>query len=167
MKVFAVFACLLACASLGRANIVDVAVSVPDLSTLVAAVQAANLTDALANPEVPLTVFAPTNEAFETALTALNLTLDDVVANTELLTNILAYHVVPGVAALSTDLTDGQVLPTLLGQNITVAIDASGVSLISANPAVPAAKVIQADVPSGDAQGSIVHLIDFVLVPEL
>ncbi|KAI7839327.1 hypothetical protein COHA_006918 [Chlorella ohadii] len=153
MKAFAVFACLLACASLGRANIVEVAVSVPDLSTLVAAVQAANLTDALANPE-----------AFELALGALNVTLEDVVANTELLTNILAYHVVPGVAAASTDLVDGQVLPTLLGQNITVSIGADGVSLISANPAVPAAK---ADVASGDALGSIVHVIDFVLVPEL
>ena len=55
-----------------------------------------------------------------------------------------SYHVVPGVAAASTDLVDGQVLPTLLGQNITVSIGADGVSLISANPAVPAAKVIQA-----------------------
>lgn len=54
-----------------------------------------------------------------------------------------SYHVVPGVAAASTDLADGDVLPTLLGQNITVSIDADGVSLISANPAVPAAKVIQ------------------------
>lgn len=40
--------------------------------------------------QVPLTVFAPTNEAFELALGALNVTLEDVVANTELLTNILA-----------------------------------------------------------------------------
>lgn len=38
--------------------------------------QAANLTEALANPEVPLTVFAPTNEAFELALGALNVTLE-------------------------------------------------------------------------------------------
>ena len=50
---------------------------------------------------------------------------------------------VPGVAALSTDLADGDVLPTLLGQNITVSITDGEVSLISANPAVPAAKVIQ------------------------
>lgn len=54
-----------------------------------------------------------------------------------------SYHVVPGVAALSTDLADGDVLPTLLGQNVTVSIADGVVSLISANPIQTPAKVIQ------------------------
>ena len=52
--------------------------------------QAANITEALANPEVPLTVLAPTNDAFASALAALNLTAEAVLGDRELLTSILA-----------------------------------------------------------------------------
>lgn len=148
-------------------NIVTVAQSVPELSTLVAAVQAAGLVDALAAPAAPLTVFAPTNDAFAAALAALNFTAEELLGNTELLTAVLTYHVVPGVAAKAADLSDGLVLPTLLeGANVTVSIPAAGEVLVL-SPGAPPARVIQADVPSGDAQGSIIHVIDGVLVPEL
>ncbi|KAL4432870.1 hypothetical protein ABPG77_008196 [Micractinium sp. CCAP 211/92] len=150
-----------------ESNIVTVAQSVPELSTLVAAVQAAGLVDALAAPAAPLTVFAPTNDAFAAALAALNFTAEELLGNTELLTAVLTYHVVPGVAAKAADLSDGLVLPTLLeGANVTVSIPAPGEVLVL-SPGAPPARVIQADVPSGDAQGSIIHVIDGVLVPEL
>ncbi|KAL4458023.1 hypothetical protein ABPG75_012888 [Micractinium tetrahymenae] len=148
-------------------NTVTVAQSVPELSTLVAAVQAAGLVDALANPTVPLTVFAPTNDAFAAALARLNFTAEELLGNTELLTDVLSYHVVPGAAAKAADLSDGLVLATLLqGANITVSIPAPGdVQLLS--PGAPPSRVIQADVPAGDAVGSIIHVVDGVLVPEL
>lgn len=47
-----------------------------------------------------------------------------------------------------------------------VSIPAAGEVLVL-SPGAPPARVIQADVPSGDAQGSIIHVIDGVLVPEL
>merc|ERR1712157_476823 len=71
-----------------------------------------------ADPEAESTVFAPTNEAFVELLGALGLDgLDDVPV--DLLQEVLLYHVVPAVA-FSTDLTDGQVLPTLNGAELVV-----------------------------------------------
>eukprot|EP01026_Neomeris_dumetosa_P042578 TRINITY_DN3553_c0_g1_i3.p1 TRINITY_DN3553_c0_g1~~TRINITY_DN3553_c0_g1_i3.p1 ORF type:complete len:330 (-),score=66.26 TRINITY_DN3553_c0_g1_i3:93-1082(-) len=101
------------------ASIVEAAQATDSLSTLVAAVTAANLVDTLADPELEATVFAPTNEAFEAALGVLGLTLEQLVGDVETLTTVLTYHVVP-VKALSTDLSDQQVLPTLAGLNLTV-----------------------------------------------
>lgn len=71
-------------------SIVDAAVATPALSTLVTAVTAAGLGDALATTE-NITVYAPTNDAFD----ALGGLLDVVLADTELLTAVLTYHVTP------------------------------------------------------------------------
>lgn len=161
-----VLLCLAASAILGRANIVSTAQSQPNLSILVQAVQAAGLVDALSNPDVPLTVFAPTNDAFAAVLAALGMTAEQLLADTELLTAVLSYHVVPGVAAKAADLSDRQVLPTLLeGQNITVSLMEGQVMLLS--PGAAPATVITPDVEAGDSVGSIVHIIDGVLVPEM
>ena len=69
----------------------------PDLSILKTAVDAAGLADALNDPNATLTVFAPTNEAFEKLAQELGLTLqellDFLLANPEVLTAILLYHV--------------------------------------------------------------------------
>ena len=75
-------------------NIVEVAQSNPDFSTLVSAVTTANLGDTLSG-EGPYTVFAPTNAAFEKIPQA---TRDELMseAGREDLTNILTYHVVEG-----------------------------------------------------------------------
>ena len=66
----------------------------PELSTLVAAVTAAGLVDTL-NSDGPFTIFAPVNAAFEKIPAA---DLDAVLADTDLLTSILTYHVVAGAA---------------------------------------------------------------------
>jgi uncharacterized surface protein with fasciclin (FAS1) repeats len=71
-------------------SVVDVAVATPALSILVTAVTAAGLGDALATTE-NITVYAPTNDAFD----ALGGVLDVVLADTELLTAVLTYHVTP------------------------------------------------------------------------
>merc|ERR1712032_1149454 len=85
---------------------------------------AADLADTLADPSLVATIFAPTDTAFETgfeeALTELGMTKDEFLADTEALTNVLTFHVVPDVAAMSSDLTDGQMLPTMEGDDLTV-----------------------------------------------
>ena len=73
-------------------NIVEAAIATPELSTLVVAVTAAGLGDALATAE-DITVFAPTDDAFgKVPADVLNAAL----ADTDLLTGILLYHVAPG-----------------------------------------------------------------------
>ena len=132
-------------------NIVDVAASTDDFSTLVAAVEAAGLADTLASGE--FTVFAPTNAAFAQALDALGLAAEDLLADTETLTNILLYHVVEG-SVLSSDLEAGDV-PTLLeGESLTISLT-DGVM-------VNAASVTQADI---QASNGVIHVIDAVLLP--
>lgn len=72
-------------------TIVDAAVATPELSTLVFAVQEAGLAEALTAPG--LTVFAPTNDAFAAIPEEI---LNAVLPNTDVLTAVLTYHVVPG-----------------------------------------------------------------------
>ena len=64
----------------------------PYLTTLTSAVQAAGLADTL-NGEGPFTIFAPNNEAFAAVSDA---DLDTILADTDLLTDILTYHVIAG-----------------------------------------------------------------------
>lgn len=133
------------------------------LSTLKAALDAAGLTQALRNESLVATIFAPTNDAFAEAIAALNTTATALLANKALLTDILSYHVVPGVAATSDMLKDGQVLPTLLGQTLTVSLMGGNVTIIADGSE---AMVI----PEGAnilAGKSVVHVIDAVLVPKL
>ncbi len=132
-------------------TIVDVAVAAGSFNTLVAAVTAADLVDAL-SADGPLTVFAPTDDAFA----ALPAGLVDCLLlpeNKDALTSILTYHVVDG-DVMSTDLTDGPV-PTLQGEEVTVDLS-DGVTL---NGSV---KVVTADIA---ASNGVIHVIDGVLVP--
>ncbi|MEX2625554.1 MAG: fasciclin domain-containing protein, partial [Ilumatobacteraceae bacterium] len=79
----------------GEQSIADIATSSDDFSTLVAAADAAGLVGTLADCEGdPITVFAPTNAAFEALPEGV---LDAALADPEgLLTTVLTYHVVPG-----------------------------------------------------------------------
>ncbi|MDX1992198.1 MAG: BMP family ABC transporter substrate-binding protein [bacterium] len=135
-------------------TIVDTAVE-SDFTTLVAAVEAAGLTETLSEGG-PFTVFAPTDEAFEAALEALGLTAEELLADTETLTNILTYHVVEG-EVLAADLEDGQTVTTLQGGEITVAIAEDGTVTLN-----DTATVVLADVA---ASNGVIHAIDAVLLP--
>ncbi len=136
-------------------TIVDVAVAADDFNTLVAAVQAAGLVEALSG-EDELTVFAPTDEAFAAALEALGLTADELLADTDTLTEILTYHVVAGeVMAADVVGLDGQSVETLNGASVEISVDGETVM-------VNEATVVTADV---DASNGVIHIIDAVLLP--
>ena len=80
--------------SLLPSTVVDVATDSTDFSTLVAALEAADLSEALSN-QGPFTVFAPSDAAFAIAISALGTTAEELLAS-EGLGDILMYHVVPG-----------------------------------------------------------------------
>jgi len=134
-------------------DIVETAIATPELSTLVAAVVAADLAETLQSAG-PFTVFAPVNQAFAAlpAGTVDTLLLPENIAD---LQAILTYHVVPG-AVLSADLTDGMVVETVNGESITINVSPAGVSINgSANVAI-------ADIVTSNG---VVHVIDAVLLP--
>jgi len=131
-------------------TIVAVAQANPDFSTLVAAITAAGLGDALSGAG-PFTVFAPTNAAFE-ALPAGLLEKLLLPENKEVLTKILTYHVVPA-KVMAADVAAGDV-NTLEGSAFAVTTE-GGVK-------VNTAKVTATDVP---ASNGVIHVIDAVLVP--
>jgi uncharacterized surface protein with fasciclin (FAS1) repeats len=134
------------------ATVVDIIVDSPDHTLLEAAVVAAGLVDALSG-EGPFTVFAPTDAAITALTAALGITAEDLLA-LPTLGDILTYHVVAGLA-MSTDLSDGQMITTLLGEDVTISITAEGVF-------VNDAQVTVADI---EADNGVVHVIDAVLLP--
>lgn len=132
-------------------DIVDIASSDSTFSTLVSALQEAELVRALQG-EGPFTVFAPTNDAFAALLNQLGITAEELLAHPDL-SDVLLYHVVSG-KVMSTDLSDGLTANTLQGESI--AFDLSdGVKVNSST-------VITADI---DATNGVIHVIDAVLVP--
>lgn len=133
-------------------DIVDIAVSNGSFTVLVAALQEAELVGALQG-DGPFTVFAPTDEAFTSLLTALDITASDLLAHPDL-SKVLLYHVVSG-KVMSTDLSDGMTAPTLNGQSIEVDLD-MGVMINKSN-------VVIADI---EASNGVIHVIDQVLVPD-
>ena len=139
-------------------TIVDVALADENFSTLVAAVLAADpaVVETISG-EGPFTVFAPTNDAFAATLEALGLEAEELLADTETLTNILLYHVVDG-AVFAGDLVEAGsgTATTLLGADISFEVVDGGVVL---NDTV---NVVAADV---EASNGVIHVIDAVLLP--
>lgn len=133
-------------------NVVQVAIGSKDHTTLVAAVKAAELVDALSNAG-PFTVFAPTNAAFDKLPAG---TVDGLLKpeKKDDLTTILQYHVSLGV--FKPDMfQDGQTIGQVDGGNITITKKADGIYVNGT------AKII-ASIP---AANGIVHVIDGVLLP--
>lgn len=132
-------------------DIVAVASSNPDFSTLVAAVGAAGLVETLQGPG-PFTVFAPTNDAFAALPAGLvdKLLLPE---NKDVLVQILTYHVVAG-QVMAADVTAGDV-PSVEGSPITITVD-GGVKLNGS------ANVVATDVA---ASNGVIHVIDAVILP--
>ena len=136
-------------------TIVDIAVADGRFTTLVAALQAAELVETLQG-DGPFTVFAPTDEAFAA--------LGDTVAtlllpeNKQQLTDILLYHVVAGkVMAADVVGLDGQMVDTALaGEQLAIKVDMGNVYL---NDTV---QVIITDI---EASNGVIHVIDAVLLP--
>lgn len=141
-------------------TIVDAAIANPDLSDLAEAVTVAGLIDALSDASEIITVFTPTNAAFQALYEALGVSGPSEV-DLATLTQVLSYHLVPGVKALSTDLSNGQELPTgLAGADLTVDINDSGIFIDGVGST---AQVITPDILIGD--NAVAHVIDTVLLP--
>jgi|GEM_PF-205060 len=138
-------------------NIADIVAADERFSTLLAAVDAAGLTETLASGG-PFTVFAPTNAAFEDTLATLGITADQLLADTETLTAVLLYHVIDQEVFAETVFTlDGQaVMPLLPDTTISIAVIEGGVVL---NDDVT---VIETDIA---ALNGVIHVIDSVLLP--
>ncbi|MFO7999245.1 MAG: fasciclin domain-containing protein, partial [Bacteroidales bacterium] len=132
-------------------TVVDIITGSEVHTTLAVAVTEAGLVEAL-SAEGPFTVFAPTDDAFAALPEGLLETLLEDPSG--MLTDILLYHVVSG-SAYSGDLSDGQSVSTLFGQDVTVTINEEGVFINNA-------RVVIADL---EADNGVVHVIDAVLVP--
>ncbi len=135
-------------------SIVDIALASPDLTTLVAALQAADLVGTLADETSTFTVFAPTDDAFaalgEDAIAAL-------LADPAALSDVLLYHVIAGAAADSIDAT------ALYGELVTMANEAGvAIDIRDGELFVNDSQVIIRDIP---ATNGIIHVIDAVLLP--
>lgn len=141
-----------ASAAQGEGNIVTTAVAAGQFNTLVAAVKAAGLADALSGPG-PFTVFAPTDEAFKKlpAGTVESLLKPE---NKDKLVSILKYHVVSG-NVLAADVTKIPAAVTLGGQRIDIKAGTDGVT-------VDNAKVVKTDITTGNG---VIHVIDTVIMP--
>lgn len=122
-------------------------------TTLLAAVEAAGLVDALSG-EGPFTVFAPTNDAFAASMEALGLDPMAVLANPDLLTQVLTYHVVEG-RYFFRQLTSGPTLTTLQGEEVDLDLTDGVFTIAGANIG---------DVDNIASNG-VVHVIDAVILP--
>merc|ERR1711957_391795 len=147
------------CSPAAEPNIVELAESVNDLSTLVAAVVAGDLVDTLVSAG-PFTVFAPTNEGFAALGSA---TLDTLMKpeNKAQLVDILTYHVVSG-KVLSTDLTAFQEVKTVEGKKLHITVF-GGVVKVGASLASKDLKTVTA--ADNLASNGVVHIINGVMLP--
>jgi uncharacterized surface protein with fasciclin (FAS1) repeats len=133
-------------------NVVQVAASSPDHTTLVAAVKAADLVDVLTNAG-PFTVFAPTNAAFDKLPKG---TVEGLLepAKKGDLRSILQYHVYVGVLNAE-NFEDGQSLGQVNGGRVTIGVKDGKVTVNNAN--------IVASIPTSNG---VIHVIDKVLLPQ-
>ena len=136
----------------GKPDIVATAMKAGKFTTLVTAVKAAGLVEALQS-EGPFTVFAPTDEAFKKIDSA---TIQDLLKpeNKEKLKSILTYHVVPG-KVMAADVVKLEGAKTLNGKEVAIKVTDEGVM-------VDGAKVTKTDIECGNG---VIHVIDSVIMP--
>lgn len=135
-------------------SIAAVAVGAGDFELLVAALTAAELVETFGDCEAgPFTVFAPTDAAFEELAATVDLAA--IVADVDLLTSILSYHVVDGAVPASA-VVEADAVTTLNGAEITVTVEGDTVSLN---------ETVQVTTVDIEACNGVIHVIDAVLVP--
>ncbi|MFT6864365.1 MAG: putative surface protein with fasciclin (FAS1) repeats [Akkermansiaceae bacterium] len=132
-------------------NVVEIAAGAEDFSTLVAAVKAAGLAEALSG-EGPFTIFAPTNAAFAKLPEGTVATLLKP-ENKKKLAAILTYHVVSG-KVMAAEVKAGKV-KTLNGAEVTIAIADGKVTIDKAN-------IVKTDLVGTNG---VIHVIDAVILP--
>ena len=139
----------------GGDSIYDIADNAPDFSTLVQAVNAADLDDTLSSPGT-YTIFAPTNDAFEKLPSSTLKKLLNPMYKPQL-TDLLLYHAL-GDEVLSSDLSDGMEATTLNGEEITITLNPPRINQKS--------KIIIEDgLYDIEASNGVIHAIDTLLTP--
>ena len=146
-------------AAMAEMSIAEVVVSTAasgEFTILLAAVQAADPV-VLENLSTggPFTVFAPTDAAFVAALEALGMTAEELLADQELLTTVLMYHVIDG--AVPSDMLTSMMADTMQGGQLDVVVADDG------SVTVNGANVIVADLV---VKNGVIHIIDQVLMPK-
>ena len=136
-----------------KKDIVDTAAGAGTFKTLLTAAEAAGLVDALRG-EGPLTVFAPTDDAFAALPegTVENLLKPE---NKDQLQAVLTYHVVPGKVMAET-VASGNLRKATSLQGDTIDIS------IENGPKVDGANIIATDI---EASNGVIHVIDSVILP--
>jgi uncharacterized surface protein with fasciclin (FAS1) repeats len=134
-------------------DIVETAAANGNFTTLLAAVEAADLVEALKG-EGPLTVFAPTDDAFAALPEG---TVEALLADTDALTAILTYHVTVGEVRAAQVVTS-TTIPTLNGAELTVTVNGDGSVMIDG------ANVTITDI---ETTNGIIHVIDAVVTPSV
>lgn len=139
------------------ANIVETAVAAGSFNTLVAALQAAGLDSVLADESKQYTVFAPTDDAF--AMLGED-TINTLLNNTDILSNILLQHVVMGeVDSITAYTLNGMEAETVSGVTLPISINAETDSLMFGG-----AKIVSEDIYTSNG---IIHVIDAVVVGDV
>jgi uncharacterized surface protein with fasciclin (FAS1) repeats len=130
--------------------------SQPEFTIVVEAVVAADLAGTLSG-DGPFTVFAPTDAAFQNLLAELGTNKEDLLANKELLTQVLKYHVVPGLV-LKAQVPTNRPITTVQGETFTVNTDLSITDQRTRNAKITATDVL--------ASNGVIHVIDKVILPQ-
>lgn len=139
------------------ANIVETAIAAGDFETLVAAVQAAGLVDLLSDETQEFTVFAPTDAAF--AMLGEE-TINTLLANTDVLADILSQHVLVGaVDSITAFSLNGTSAETASGASIPLSINTDTDTLTFGG-----ANVVMTDIYTTNG---IIHVIDMVVVADV
>jgi pentapeptide MXKDX repeat protein len=136
-------------------DVVVIAAGRDDLSTLVAAIEAAGLAATLAG-DGPFTIFAPNDEAFVAYLGEMGMTAEDALADTTFLSTLLQGHVVE--AADDSGMVAGMVdnpFVSLAGTELPVTVDGDTIT-------IGGAEIVEADI---FATNGVIHVIDTVLAP--
>ncbi len=145
----------------------DAVAARPDLSLLLAAVEATGLSAQLSSPLLPLTIFAPSNAAMLRAAESLGVSPDQMMSaqNRTLLFSVLRFHVVPGAALWSLDRLrkENPRLITLLpgAEPLEVRALANGTVLVGGGLGITS-MVVEGDIYAGK---SVIHVIDEVKLP--
>lgn len=137
-------------------SIGEMAAGNENLTILTEALQSAELDDMMM-ADGQYTVFAPTDAAFAALLTKLDITKEELLADKELLTGVLTYHVVPMVVKAA-DIPYGNAIETANGQTFSIS-DANVITDASGN----SANITATDMT---ATNGVVHVVDTVLLPK-
>lgn len=135
-----------------KADIVETASEAGTFKTLLTAAQAAGLVDTLKS-DGPLTVFAPTDEAFA-KLPAGTVEMLLKPENKDQLASVLTYHVIPG-KVMASEVTDMSMAKTVQGDSVDFRVMGDKVM-------IDQAQIVATDI---QASNGIIHVIDSVILP--